>query len=69
MRPCPHIPKLSFFPLSCSLSFQEYLRPNGSTEIDSKCYSSYTTMTLGDLKGAIKQIKCIIIITRPIGGA
>ena len=41
LRPCPHVPKQYSPP--CSLaSFQEYLRPNGSTENDSKCSSSYS---------------------------
>ena len=34
--------KQSFFPLSSSASFQEYLRPDGSTENDRKRCSSYS---------------------------
>ena len=40
-RPCPHLPKQYFPPPSLAL-FQEYLRPNRSTEKDSTRCRSYS---------------------------
>ena len=42
VRGRPHVRKQSFFPPSSSASFQEYLRPHGSTENDRKHCSSYS---------------------------
>ena len=47
LRPCPHIPKQSFFPPSFTASFQEYLHPDGSSENDSKRCSSYSRLIGG----------------------